>query len=95
MTGERPASAPLVRAIVTPAHRAMHRRIVEFLQSATAEMSAPEVLAIAAHIVGGCIALQDQRTMNPEQALELVAQNIDAGNAQTIAELATKTAGRA
>lgn len=85
----------LVSVANDSAHREMHRRIVRFLADITSEMPAVEVLAIAAHIVGQLIALQDQRVMSPNQALDLVASNIDLGNAAAIRELKTKTAGSA
>ena len=92
MTHEKPR---IVSVVNDPAHRVMHARICRFLADIAGEMSAAELLAIAAHIVGQLIALQDQRTMSGEQALDLVAQNIDLGNAAAIRDLATKTAGRA
>lgn len=39
-----------------------------------------EMLAVAAYFVGQLIALQDQRSMTPAMAMELVATNIEAGN---------------
>lgn len=59
------------------------------------ELDSSAMLAIAAYTVGQIIAMQDQRTMTPATAMDLVSRNIEAGNADAIAELVTKTAGRA
>jgi len=46
-----------------------------------------ELLAVVSNIVGRMVALQDQRTMRPEEAMEIVASNIQLGNQQIIDEL--------
>lgn len=53
-----------------------------------AELSAEEILAIAANMVGKLIALQDQRRLSPAAALEIVSRNIELGNQEAIAALA-------
>lgn len=47
-------------------------------------LSGMEMLAVASHLVGVLIAVQDQRAVTREMALELVSQNIEAGNAEAI-----------
>lgn len=42
------------------------------------------MLAIAAQLVGNLIALQDQRSVTPAMAMDLVAKNIEVGNAAAI-----------
>ena len=54
---------------------------------ARGDVSAPELLALLAHTTGACIAYQDQRAMTAEQAMELVFRNIEAGNAEALAEV--------
>ncbi len=44
-------------------------------------------LAIAANMVGKLIAMQDQRTMTSEIALQTVIENLTAGNEEATAEL--------
>jgi len=51
------------------------------------QLNAMEMLAVTAHLVGVLIALQDQRKVTREMALELVTQNIEAGNAEAIGSL--------
>lgn len=54
-------------------------------------MSAEEILAIVANMLGKIIALQDQRTMTRERALEIVIENIEAGNKQILDQMANPT----
>jgi hypothetical protein len=52
------------------------------------EQLKPEVmLAIASNFVGKLMAMQDQRTMTPARAIEIVRANIEAGNKQAVDEL--------
>jgi hypothetical protein len=46
-----------------------------------------ELLALVSNLLGKMIALQDQRTMSPAEAMEIVASNIQLGNQQIIDEL--------
>lgn len=50
-------------------------------------LTADEVLAMTAFMTGVAIANQDQRRMTPTMAIELVQQNIEAGNAAAMQEL--------
>jgi hypothetical protein len=50
-------------------------------------LSQPELMALVANILGKMIAMQDQRTMSPEQAMEIVATNMKHGNQQVLDEL--------
>jgi len=45
-----------------------------------------EMLAVTAYFLGQLLALQDQKLFTPAQALELISQNIEAGNADAIAD---------
>lgn len=53
-----------------------------------------DMLAALAYLVGRVIAMQDQRKMTAAQAIQLVQDNIELGNADQIAAL-EKTQGRA
>lgn len=57
-------------------------------------LSAVEALALTAYITGGCIAMQDQRTMTAERAMEIVMRNIEGGNRAAM-EQVLSAAGRA
>jgi hypothetical protein len=50
-------------------------------------LPADHMLAMAAHMVGQIVALQDQRTMSRERALEIVTHNIEVVNAEVVASL--------
>ena len=75
----------------TPHHQAMRDDLIAVMRKHGAHLRSDEVLALAAYTVGQLIALQDQRTMTPAMAMELVASNIEAGNQQAQAEV--KSAG--
>jgi len=53
----------------------------------TPESKPDRVLAIAAQVVGQALALQDQRKMTKEMALDLIMANIEMGNQGVIARL--------
>lgn len=56
-------------------------------------LPADELLAVAAYFVGQLLALQDQRRMTPEMGLQIISSNIEAGNAQAIAQSLGTPAG--
>jgi hypothetical protein len=58
-------------------------------------LSGQEMLAVASQFVGQLIAFQDQRQLTPERAMDLVASNIEAGNAAALEALISNPAGRA
>ncbi|MEB3421895.1 hypothetical protein ACFSDD_09150 [Salipiger marinus] len=53
------------------------------------DLSQVEALALCAHITGAAIAMQDQRIMTPEKAMEIVSRNIEAGNAAAVSVVAS------
>lgn len=79
----------------TALHHAFRDELVELLRKHTSELDAKEVLAIAAHTVGQIIAMQDQRTMTIEIAMEIVARNIEIGNGDALVTIRGKVAGSA
>lgn len=58
-------------------------------------LSAMEMLAVASQLVGNLIALQDQFTYTPQQAMAIVAGNIEVGNRAAMAEVLGPAAGNA
>jgi hypothetical protein len=74
-----------------PEHEVAYQDLAALMSKHADKVSALELLAIGANMVGKLIALQDQRSMSPGLAMEIVAQNIEAGNAQVLAQVqATK-----
>jgi len=72
----------------TAAHRAFRDDMIEVLRKHGASLASWELLALSAHLTGQIIALQDQRTMSPEAAMNIVAENIEKGNKEVIDGLA-------
>jgi len=79
----------------TPEHEVAYQELAALISRHADKMSAKEVLAIAANIVGKLVAMQDQRTMTAAAAMEIVARNIELGNQQVFEELRIKTGGSA
>ena len=65
-------------------HRIMEAVRIELERG---DVSGPDLLAILAHSTGACIAYQDQQTMTPDQAMDLVLKNIQAGNFEALSEV--------
>lgn len=53
-----------------------------------------DLLALASQMVGQLVALQDQRSITPQMAMEIVAANVEAGN-QAALETIQKSRGNA
>lgn len=53
-----------------------------------------QLLALASYLVGQLIALMDQTKYTPAACLEIVSQNLEAGNAHAIKEHLGRTLGR-
>lgn len=66
-------------------HRAFRDDLIAVLRKHGDALSAEEMLALAAHLVGQLIALQDQRSMTPDRAMTIVAMNIEQGNGEALA----------
>lgn len=79
----------------TQKHEIAYQELTALVTRHAVGLTAAEVLAIAANMVGKLIALQDQRTMTREQAMEIVANNIELGNRTVIEQLLQSTGGRA
>lgn len=76
-------------------HLAFREALIALMAQHGRDMQADELLAIASHFVGQLIALQDQRTMTPAMAMEIVISNIQGGNADVIEPLLMQTGGNA
>lgn len=76
-------------------HEALYQDLVGVLKKHAGKLSAVEMLAVAANMVGKMIALQDQRALTPQQAMTIVADNIQHGNRAVIESLLADSGGRA
>ncbi len=82
--------------IARPEHEVAFQDLSKLLSKHADKLSALELLAVAANMVGKLVAMQDQRTTTPAKAMDVVARNLEIGNRQVLADLLTRTpAGRA
>ena len=72
------------RVLAKPEHEVVYQDLVKLLRRHAHKVSSAELLAIGANMLGKIIALQDQRTMSREDALRIVADNIEFGNFQVL-----------
>jgi hypothetical protein len=77
-----------------PEHEVAYNDLTELLRKHAGHVSAIEMLAIAANLVGKLVALQDQRKVTPAMALKIVGMNVEVGNLQAIEQL-SKSVGNA
>ncbi|MDA4845992.1 hypothetical protein [Hoeflea poritis] len=82
-------------AELRPEHITLVKQIRKTLRKYSDNLSAEEILACLAQTVGTVIALQDQRTMTPDEAIEIVAKNMEIGNRLVVDDLRSSTAGSA
>lgn len=78
----------------TPAMEAFRSDLLAVLNKHAGALDASEMMALAAYTTGQIMAMQDARKWSPSQAMDVVAKNIEAGNAQAIAD-AHKWVGQA
>ncbi len=78
----------------TMAHAAFRDDLLAVLNKHSGALDASEMMALAAYTTGQIMAMQDARKWSPDLAMELVARNIEEGNAQAIAD-AHKWMGKA
>lgn len=81
--------------IAKPEHEVTYQELVALVNRHAGKLKSAEVLAIAANMVGKLIALQDQRTMTPAVAMEIVARNLEIGNQQVLEQLSRASKGTA
>lgn len=70
----------------TPAMEAFRDDLLAILNKHAGALDASEMMALAAYTTGQIMAMQDARKWSPALAMEVVAKNIEAGNAQAIAD---------
>ncbi len=76
------------------AYEVAYQDIVELIANHAGQTSGLEILAIASNFLGKLLAMQDQRTVTREQALAVVAKNMELGNMQVASQM-MKTEGNA
>ena len=79
----------------TTDHEVAFKDLCHLVSKHGSKVNAMEMLAIASNMVGKLVALQDQRTVTRELALEIVSRNVEEGNRQAIEQLMSRTEGSA
>ncbi len=79
----------------SPAALAAREDLLACLQRHAAQMDALELLGVLSYTVGQFVAFQDQRTVTAAMAMEVVARNIEAGNASALSPLLGPAGGSA
>lgn len=82
-------SFPIKKVEPTAIHQEFRNDMIALLTKHSGALPADAMLALASHLVGQLVAMQDQRKLTPAMAMELVAANIQAGNAEVIQGLQT------
>ena len=70
-----------------PEHEVAYQDICALVNKHADKLSAMELLAVASNMLGKLVALQDQRKVTPDKAMEVVARNLELGNQQALAEV--------
>lgn len=82
-----------MRRLPTDRHRAFRDDMIAVLKKHAGDLDATDMLALAAHLVGQLVAMQDQRKYTPPIIMEMVGENIEQGNREAMAEVAGNPAG--
>lgn len=78
---------PMKGVTPTPEMEAARLAMIAAVKPYADALGATGMLACAAYTVGQLIALQDQRSVTPAMAIDLVQANIEAGNQHAMAEV--------
>lgn len=68
-------------------HKLFITEFQELMKKHLANVPSHHILAVVSNIVGRVIAVQDQRMMTPDRAMQLVRENIERGNQQALEQL--------
>lgn len=74
---------------------ACRQALVAAIRPFADKLGAQGMLAVASALVGQLVAMQDQRTMTPSMAMEIVTRNIELANKEVLDALRNSTGGRA
>lgn len=80
--------------LARPEHEVAYQDLCSLASKHANKLSAIELLAVASNMLGKLVAMQDQRTTTPNEAMEVVAKNLEHGNAQVLEQLSS-TVGKA
>ena len=80
-------SDPMKYVTPSAADRQLHADIAALIKRHLTPDTPQRVLAIAAQVVGQVLAMQDQRTMSTNRAMQVIIANIEIGNRGVIDSL--------
>jgi hypothetical protein len=83
--------------LAKPEHEIAYQELANLMRRCTDKykLSSEELLAVASNMLGKIIALQDQRTMTKDRAMQIVCANLEMGNQHIIGDLVGKSGGEA
>jgi len=67
-------------------HVAFRDDLLDLMNRYAGALDASEMMALCAYTTGQILAMQDALKWTPAAAMEIIAKNIEAGNAQAIAD---------
>lgn len=67
-----------------PYHQAFYRDLLALFDKYAGKLPADVMLALSASATGAIIAMQDQRTMTNDRAMQIVMMNIVSGNEHVV-----------
>ena len=70
-----------------PEHEVLYQELTALLRRHGDKVTSLEMLAIAANMVGKIVAMQDQRSVTPGMAMQIVSRNLELGNQQVLQAL--------
>lgn len=79
----------------SPEAEACRQALLAAIRPYADKLGAQGMLAVASALVGQLVAMQDQRTMTQKMAMEIVVRNIEAANAEVLANLHDAPGGHA
>lgn len=78
---------PMKKIAPSQADKALHADIAALCKRHLTPDTADRVLAVAAQFVGQVLAMQDQRKLTSDMAMQIVIENIQAGNRHALEEI--------
>lgn len=78
-----------------PQHQAFRAALERAIGEEGADIDVLELLALTAHLVGQLVAMQDQRKITVDMAMQVVISNIQQGNSEVVERLLNETGGHA
>lgn len=80
---------------MTPEIEACRQALVAAIMPYADKLGPQGMLAVASALVGQLVAMQDQRTMTVEMAMQIVASNIEGANQEVLDALCNSTSSSA